>query len=168
MKKSKKPRGYIRKIIQPDESIVHQANVHWIVYIWAIIHFTVGVPLLWYAFGHRQGQYSSGDWIMILALICGPLFTFIVAPVECIRAFIKRVTTELVITDLRVITKIGFIRRRTWEINRNAIEGVQVDQSILGRILGFGTISVMGRGRGIAPIEDVDDPITFRNHVPFD
>lgn len=176
MKERTKLRGYLGKIIQPGESIVHQANLHWVVYIWAIISFSGGIALLWFAIDHRQEitsldnwkkMMSMDNWMVTFSIIVGPLFTFIIAPFEWLGSFVKRCTTELVVTDRRVIAKVGFIRRRTWEINRDAIEGVQVDQSILGRILGFGTITVMGRGRGIAPIEDVDNPLTFRNHIPF-
>ena len=80
-------------------------------------------------------------------------------------AFIQRWTTELVVTSQRVLAKVGFIKLKIWEINSSKVEGVQVDQSVLGRMLGYGTLTVKGTGSGIAPIKNVDDPLEFRKHV---
>ena len=57
--------------------------------------------------------------------------------------------TELSVTNHRVIYKTGFIRRHTVEMNMDKVETVNVDQTILGRILGYGTIHVLGTGQGI-------------------
>jgi uncharacterized membrane protein YdbT with pleckstrin-like domain len=50
-------------------------------------------------------------------------------------------------------------------MNMDKIESVQVDQSILGRVLGYGTVTVKGTGEGLDPIERVASPITFRNAI---
>ena len=60
----------------------------------------------------------------------------------------RRWTTELSVTNHRVIYKRGFIRRHTVEMNMDKVETVNVDQSILGRIAGYGTIHVLGTGQG--------------------
>jgi uncharacterized membrane protein YdbT with pleckstrin-like domain len=64
-----------------------------------------------------------------------------------------------------VIYKCGFIRRHTIEMNMDKIESVDVDQSIVGRILDYGTITVRGTGTGIEPLYRIDSPIAFRNFV---
>src|SRR5260221_8467937 len=80
-------------------------------------------------------------------------------------AFGGRWTTELAITDRRVIFKTGLFRRHTMEMNVSKVESVDVDQSVFGRILGFGTVTIRGTGGGIEPMRNIADPITFRNHV---
>lgn len=77
-------------------------------------------------------------------------------------AWIKYKSTELAITNKRVIAKFGFIRRRTVEININKIESLQVDQGVLGRIFNFGTLLVSGTGESQAPIPGISKPLEFR------
>lgn len=71
-------------------------------------------------------------------------------------------TTELAITNKRVITKTGFISRHTVEINMAKVESVQVNQSLLGRIFNYGTLLIAGGGTPQAPVVGVKDPIRFR------
>ena len=82
-----------------------------------------------------------------------------------IQAFITKVSTELAITTKRVIAKVGFIRRSTIELNHSKVESITVDQSILGRILDFGTLVINGTGGGKTPIPTVDSPLEFRRNA---
>ncbi|MGE3779178.1 MAG: PH domain-containing protein [Pirellulaceae bacterium] len=66
---------------------------------------------------------------------------------------------------MRVVVKTGLVSRRTKEINFTRIESVNVDQSVLGRMLGYGTVAVQGTGGGIAPLAYVSDPLTLRRHL---
>ncbi|MFA5477977.1 MAG: PH domain-containing protein [Bacteroidales bacterium] len=77
-------------------------------------------------------------------------------------AAIKYLTTELAITNKRVIAKFGLISRSTIEINIQRIESIQVNQGILGRIFNFGSIVVSGAGNPQAPIPGISSPLQFR------
>ena len=67
-----------------------------------------------------------------------------------VYAWFIRWITEIAVTDQRVIYKRGFICRQTAEMNMDKVESVDVDQSILGRLLDYGTIHVeRARGAGI-------------------
>ena len=78
-------------------------------------------------------------------------------------AAITYYTTELAITNKRVIAKFGLIRRDTIEINLPKIESIRVEQGFLGRIFGFGSVLVAGGGNPQAPIPGISAPIRFRN-----
>ena len=71
-------------------------------------------------------------------------------------------TSEYAITNKRVIIKVGLIRRRTIEMNVKKVESINVDQSIFGRILGYGDITVVGTGGSRETFETLADPIGFR------
>ena len=71
-------------------------------------------------------------------------------------------TTELAITNKRVIAKFGLIRRSSIEMNIAKVESIQVEQSILGRFLDFGNVLVSGAGDPKAPIPGVSQPLQFR------
>lgn len=78
-------------------------------------------------------------------------------------AAITYFTTELAITNKRVIAKFGLIRRDTIEINIPKIESIRVEQGFLGRIFGFGSLLVAGAGNPQAPIPGISAPLRFRN-----
>jgi uncharacterized membrane protein YdbT with pleckstrin-like domain len=67
-----------------------------------------------------------------------------------------------VITNKRIVIKRGWISRKTLEMNLNKIETVNVDQSIWGRIFGFGSITVVGTGGTREVFESIKKPMEFR------
>jgi len=77
-------------------------------------------------------------------------------------AFIRYKTTELAITNKRVIAKFGFISRKTIELNINKVESIQVNQDILGRIFDYGSLIISGAGNPQAPISGISNPMNFR------
>ena len=68
-------------------------------------------------------------------------------------------------TNRRIIYKRGFIRRHTIEMNMDKVESVDIDQSTMGRLFDYGTITVHGTGAGIEPLYKISSPIEFRNNV---
>lgn len=79
-----------------------------------------------------------------------------------LSAFVTYYTTELAITNKRVIAKFGLVSRTTIEINIQKIETIQVNQGILGRIFNFGSIVVSGAGTPQAPIPGISNPLEYR------
>ena len=73
-------------------------------------------------------------------------------------------TTEIAITNKRIIAKSGFIRRSTIEINLPKVESLQVDQSVAGRMFNYGTILVAGAGTPSLSVPGIADPLRFRRH----
>ena len=92
--------------------------------------------------------------VLLLVVVVGLFFL--------LAAWIKVHSTELAITNRRVIAKFGFIRRDTVEINLEKVEAVRVEQGFWGRILNFGTILMTGTGGSIEPIPNIADPLVFR------
>ena len=84
------------------------------------------------------------------------LFTLWISPI------IRQLTSEFVITNKRIIMKTGLISRKTFEMNLQKIESVNVDQSFWGRLLGFGTVSIVGTGGSRESFSDISKPLLFR------
>lgn len=84
------------------------------------------------------------------------LFTLFIAPA------LERWSDEFVITNKRIICKTGIFSRRTVEMNLNKIESVNVDQGIMGRMLGYGTITIIGTGGTRESFPDIADAVEFR------
>jgi uncharacterized membrane protein YdbT with pleckstrin-like domain len=98
--------------------------------------------------------------LILLGLVLLPLFG--VGLVFWLVAFIRYKSTEVAITNKRVIAKFGFISRKTIEMSLAKVESVQVDQGLLGRLFDFGTLVVSGAGNPQAPIPGISDPMNFR------
>src|SRR5436190_15092951 len=82
-----------------------------------------------------------------------------------VRAWWERFTTEYAVTDRRVIYKRGLIWRRTMEMNMDKVTSVDVKQSILGRLLNYGTVEVHAPGADPEPIRSIASPLDFRTHI---
>mgnify|MGYP001626167034 FL=1 len=109
-----------------------------------------------------QGKVSI--WSLVPLLLLGLIFLafYGLGLLFWIAAAIRYFTTELAITNKRVIAKFGLISRSTIEINLQKIESIQVNQGILGRIFNFGSIVVSGAGNPQAPIPGISSPLQFR------
>lgn len=93
------------------------------------------------------------------------VFTFgLLFPVLLIP-YVQRATTDLGVTNKRVIAKSGLISRRTVEQRIQKIESIRINQGIVGRMLDYGTIMVHGTGGATTPIRNVADPFAFKRAV---
>jgi uncharacterized membrane protein YdbT with pleckstrin-like domain len=149
---------YIDEILQPGEKVLYSTNAHWIFFLPAIIGWVLAL-----AFLVASGMVPAGPPVLIcqaLAAIAG-----IAALYKTITAWFHRFTTETDVTNFRVVHKTGFIQRQTFEMSVDKVESVDVDQSILGRILNYGNVKVMGVGEGGKTLEMIASPLSFRNAI---
>jgi uncharacterized membrane protein YdbT with pleckstrin-like domain len=150
---------YVMRVLQPGETIVYATKLHWLIYIQTILLLIIFIILV-------GAAVSTGDDQNVrLALGIAAIIFALLALSTGLRAFIRRVTTELAVTDHRVIYKTGLLSRHTVEINRDKVESVDVDQSLFGRIFGYGTVVVRGTGGSLEPIRNIGEPLTFRSHI---
>jgi uncharacterized membrane protein YdbT with pleckstrin-like domain len=149
--------SYVERILQPGEQIRHISSVHWIVY-WA----SIGVALLAVvAYWLSETRPLTRFWLYTACALA------LVAVVLLVQEWFRWWITEIAVTNRRVIYKKGFIRRRTNEMNMNMdkVESVQVDQSILGRMLDYGTVTILGTGEGFETLRTIAGPIKLRNCI---
>jgi hypothetical protein len=100
--------SYVAEVLQPGETLRFRTNIHWFVYLKAILALIVGLALLgWY--------YAEGQSVFVL-LFGGVVFT-LTAVILAVPAWLRRFGTEVAVTDRRVIYKTGLVQRHTIEIN---------------------------------------------------
>ena len=150
---------YVRRVLQPGEIIVYTTKLHWLVYLWATLLLAICLVLAIVSWSWADNQNLS------LALWIAAIISALLALSSALRAFIRRSSTELAVTDQRVIYKTGLLARHTLEMNRGKVESVAVDQTLLGRLFGYGTVTVRGIGSALEPIRNIDDPLSFRSHL---
>jgi uncharacterized membrane protein YdbT with pleckstrin-like domain len=149
---------YVEQVLQPGESLVYATTLHWLVYLRSLVFFVLAIVCLIFAGKVDPGGIDTALKIAA-ALLC------VLGIVSALGALIRRATTELAVTDRRVIFKTGIFQRHTVEMNLSKVETVGVNQSILGRLLGYGTVIVRGTGGSFEPIPFIGEPLTFRNHI---
>jgi len=141
--------SYIEDNLLQDEEIIYQAKLHWIIFLWSIIWGVVSIPF----FTLKAWSATGGGVVVVIALL------------TAITPYIKYLTSEFGVTNQRVIVKTGFISRDSSDIMLTKIEGIQVDQEILERVLGYGSIAIIGVGGTKEPFHEISDPLEFREQV---
>jgi uncharacterized membrane protein YdbT with pleckstrin-like domain len=81
-----------------------------------------------------------------------------------ISSILRRWSDEFVVTNKRIVVKTGIISRYTFEMNLNKVETINVDQSIFGRIFGYGTIIIIGTGGTRETFSTIAKPLEFRRN----
>jgi hypothetical protein len=157
--------SYVQKVLQPGETIRHTASLHWIVYFWGALFLFLAIVTL------ISGEFFSNQHMLpwqIIAALFG-----VVGFVLLIPEWWSWWTTEIAVTDRRVIHKIrlltlnpmNFLRVETNELQMDKIESVQVDQTLLGQLLGYGDVTILGTGVGGEPVKTISNPIELRNQI---
>jgi uncharacterized membrane protein YdbT with pleckstrin-like domain len=109
---------------------------------------------------HRaRVSWWSQFWLVFFGIV---LLVVVVGLFFLLAAWIRVRSTEIAITNRRVIAKFGFVKRDTVEINLEKVEALKVEQGFMGRMLNFGTVFISGAGTSVAPIKDIADPLVFR------
>jgi len=141
--------GYIESNLMADERVLHQAKLHWVVFLWPAIWFIVAIIF----FSGQGKDDTAGAWCLLISFITGA------------AEIINYTTSEFGLTNKRVIAKVGFIRRNSIEVLLTKVEGINVSQGIMGRILGFGSITISGTGGTKDPFHKIRAPLEFRKKV---
>ncbi|WP_315723905.1 MULTISPECIES: PH domain-containing protein [unclassified Bradyrhizobium] len=149
---------YIDEILQPGEKVLYSTNAHWMFYLPAIGAWIVVFGLL------LLSRTTVNDNLVMLCLATSAVIA-VVGLYWTVRAWFHRLTTETDVTNRRVVHKTGFIRRRTFEMALDKVESVDVNQTIMGRLLNYGDVTILGVGEGKETISTIAEPLAFRNAI---
>ena len=143
---------YVDRVLEPSETVRYRTTVSWIVYVPSLLLAFMTAMFLLVAWPNPLGEVIAA--LGALAAIS-----------KFLSAWFRRWTTEIAVTDRRVIIKRGFIRRATMEMNLQKIESVDVDQSLIGRIFDYGAVTIRGVGSSYEPLRLIDAPLKLRSTV---
>jgi len=145
--------SYLDDHLLAGERIVYRARVHWSIFATAIVVIALGIVL-----AIVLGVYQPAYWYAGAAL-AGIGLLLAIAPA------IHYASSEFAVTDKRVVAKLGFIERESLETLLSKIEAIGVDQGIVGRMLGYGTITITGTGGTDESFPRIADPLEFRRQI---
>jgi len=143
--------SYVKKVLTSGEQILHTGQVSW----WSLFGPLSLAALL------LVGAVALQLFFPVPVL---PLLLLAASAIVAAVAYVKQRSTELAVTNKRIIVKRGFVRRDTIELNLIKVESLQVEQSLIGRLLNFGDIIVAAGGGPIAPVSGIANPLVFRRH----
>ena len=156
---------YVESNLVPGETVIYQTRLHWIVmlghlFVGCLLLGLPGVLLLYYAFSQHGMDINTlhlteGGGVALL--VCGA--------VVILTGMVRRSATEMAVTNRRVVIKTGLMSRKTIEMLLNKVESIEVSETTFGRMLGYGTIVIIGTGGTSDPFHQVADPLEFRSQV---
>ncbi len=169
---------YVQQSLGTDEELVYVGHFHWMHTFQAFLSIfwgmlgslivLVGATMFYKQTGQFPPKLPFADGIPYLhpGFRIFAFVVFLFGLLGFARIMIEKATTEMAVTNIRLIYKRGLVARQVGEMSIDRVEGVNVQQTILGRLLGYGRIAVRGMGVGEILLPDImDDPIAFRQSV---
>lgn len=143
--------SYVEDHLLPGEELRHRGHLHKFIYVGPVL---LSLVLL-----------AGGIWALLNDLTLAGLIIVAIAAFPLAYAYVSYTSSEFAVTNKRLIIKVGWIQRRTLETMLSKVEAIGVDQTIFGRMFGFGTITVTGTGGTKEPFANIADPLDFRRQV---
>lgn len=146
--------SYVDSNLVPGEAVLYRTGVSPWAYMQHVLVSSALMAVAWYLWSHHE-QLAA----YVPATIAGA------AVLLLMLSWSLRTANELAVTTERVIIKVGWLRVKSAMLYLSRVEGVEVNQSVVGRILGYGTVQVRGVGTEVFPVRYVQDPLRFRREI---
>jgi hypothetical protein len=157
--------SYVDANLVPGENVIYKTRLHWIVMLG---HLLLGLLLLIFpgVFLLAYAARSKNADVQNVHLMGGGGAALLVLGIIVIFAgMMRRNATEMAVTTRRVVIKTGLASRKTIEMLLNKVESIVVSEPAGGRLLGYGSIVVVGTGGTPEPFHKMAHPLQFRSHV---
>jgi uncharacterized membrane protein YdbT with pleckstrin-like domain len=154
---------YIEKNLVPGETVLYKTRLHWIVLIGplmlAILLASAGIACI--VLGSRAtDQDNLYRWMVI-----GGITLLVVAAIVLAVGLVRRSSTEVAVSNKRVLIKRGYVARTSIEVLLSKVESIGVDEPVAGRMLGYGSVIIRGTGGTFETFDRIAHPNEFRRQV---
>jgi hypothetical protein len=168
---------YVQQSLGPNEELVHVGHFHWMYtvnavfsIIWGILGSIIVIVAAVYMYKSLGKFPPNIGWLEAVrythpGLRIVSFLMFVMGLLSFARLMVVKATTEIAVTNSRIIYKRGLIARYIGEINIDRIEGINILQSIPGRLLDYGRVAIRGMGIGEVILPPIADPISFRQAI---
>jgi uncharacterized membrane protein YdbT with pleckstrin-like domain len=156
--------SYVEKHLIDGESIIYETRLHWVVLIVPIL---VGLlfALTGVAMFVLSGRTTADQTVAHQSLLVAGGAFLVIALIFIARGILVRNATEMTVTNKRVFVKVGLAARRTIELLLSRVESIGVEESVMGRMLGYGKVIVHGTGGTPEIFDKIAHPLEFRTQV---
>lgn len=144
--------SYVSRTLGTKEKVLFLTGYHWLYWVGTGI---LVAPVFVTAIARMP--YSGFDFVLL---------AFAAAPAAYgLYYLVHGMALEVAVTNDRFVKKTGLVSIETEEVSLDKIEEVNVGETIIGRIFGFGTVDVHGTGAGAIHIKMIDDPVRLRREI---
>jgi len=144
--------SYIDHNLLDGERVVYRTRLHWFILVAPLLFCVIILaPLAWFIY---QGSWHDYAWVPV-----------VVALVVMLPAIIRRQSSDFAVTNKRVMMKAGVFTTRSVEILLSKVEAIAVNQTLFGRMFGYGDIVVTGSGGTVESFHNIQGPLEFRRAV---
>jgi len=151
--------SYIDSNLLDGEHIVFRTRLHWLLFMGPVLFIVIVLlPVAWFL-GSGTWFLASGTWSSYAWVPIGLGALILVA------TFIKRQSSDFAVTNKRVMMKVGVFTTRSTELLLSKIEAIAVEQTLVGRIFGYGDIVITGSGGTKESFSQIQSPLEFRRAV---
>lgn len=147
--------GYVDRNLLPEEHVVYRTRLHRLIYVVPIVIMLIGIAAFFVL--ARKADTRTGAIVGFIPFAAGLVLWFV--------RWVRVNTSEFVVTSKRVVVKLGLMRRKTLELLLRQVEAIEVEQGFMGRIFGYGTITLVGTGGTKEPFHGIARPLEFRRQV---
>ncbi len=157
--------GYVDRNLEPGEDVVYRARLHWILFLKPVAWWVAAIAI--YVIAGRLLSYLPAEAHSVGAMVrtWGGFILFALAVFQTIRVVLLYISSEFAVTNRRLIVKVGLVRRESLETLLSRVEGLDVNQTVPGRLLGYGTIVIRGMGGHVKAYANIRNPIKLRSAV---
>jgi uncharacterized membrane protein YdbT with pleckstrin-like domain len=160
---------YVERHLMEGESVAYATGLHWIVLagplLLTLVFGVPGIALLVLSVSKQSGgtgsQFSIGSQFTMI----GGAALLVLAIVILARGILMRSAVQMAVTNKRVIARVGVFTRRTVDLLLSRVESVGVQESVMGRMLGYGTVVLRGTGGTPESFDTIASPLEFRTQV---
>ncbi len=153
--------GYAEQNLISGEHITFRGRVHWTALVTSVVPaMVIDIVAIALVVGALFKTHAYGGYLLVAAVVL-----FMASSVVVLVGTMKRRAAEFVVTNKRIIAKVGIVEKQTAEIFLNKVESIGVDQNLRGRMMGYGTVTVRGTGGTIESFNRIADPFEFRRQI---
>jgi uncharacterized membrane protein YdbT with pleckstrin-like domain len=154
--------SYVKESLTKGERIIYTTNLHWIIFMESLSIIIIGLFISYLGVIYEAILGSFKTWLEYIALA-----VLVVGGVKFLLELIRHNTSEFAVTTERVVIKVGVIQRKSLAMHLTKIESIEINQSIIGRIFGFGSISITGTGNAESDFDLLRNPNKFREKMQW-
>ncbi len=141
--------SYFDKHLLPGETILYRAQVHWAVFLFPMF-FTI-LTIIFFYIPHVLAYVNYGSCVLT--------FCF------WISAYVYYLTEDFVLTNQRLLMKVGLLRKNILDTLLIQIETIEVRRYLFARLFDYGAIQFSGKVGRKQVFSYVASPLVFRDKV---
>jgi membrane protein YdbS with pleckstrin-like domain len=152
--------SYAKKNLSQGERVIYTTSLHWILFFESVCYLITGLAISYLAASYKD--YLKGASTFVAYIGIGFL---VYGGIKFLVELVRLRSSQFVVTSSRVIIRVGVLQKKSLAMPLSKIESIEVDQSILGQMLGFGTIHVTGTGTAESKFDYISNPSQFRRKL---